>query len=72
MGIAKEEMGYVIGELNRMKMSHPRAFHNPPKYLLFKIMQLGNPRLGNNRKIGEFRIWLDSGEVEIVQDWRHS
>lgn len=68
--IAREEATFILEEINRMKMFQPRAFHRPPKFLLFTLMSQGNPRLGNNRKIGSFRLWLDSGEVEITKRWQ--
>jgi hypothetical protein len=67
--IAQENLGYVMEELARVKSTVMRAYRNPPPFLLFKIMYLTNPRLGHNHKVGEFRIWLESGEVEITVPW---
>ena len=70
VSIAKGEASFVLEEIKRMKMNHPRSFISMPKYLKFIIMYMSdNIRFEKNRKVGEFRIWLDSGDIEITNEW---
>ncbi len=67
--IARDDIDFVIEELTRLRSLNVRSYKMLPKYLMFFIMKNGNPQFGGNRKVGEFRIWLDSGEVEIMKQW---
>ena len=57
----------IFERMNEWRSKHPRSFINPPKYLKFIVLSYGCIRYEKNKKVMEFNIWLDNGEVNIIK-----
>lgn len=64
--IAQNNIGKVLEKMAEWRSNHPRAFRAYPRYLKFFVVENHNPRFQKSRKVMEFNVWLDTGEVEIV------
>lgn len=64
-----DKLGEVLTIIKESRMKHPRAYKRLPSYIKFSVMNNGQPNVVKTRKLGEFRIWLETREVEIIKNW---
>jgi hypothetical protein len=64
-----DNLGDIIDNIREARLSHPRSYKRLPQYIKFVVMNNGQPGVAPTRKLGEFRIYLETREVEIVKNW---